>query len=64
MTPPLSPEHTWLILEAIRKMDERQTDNFVDHVSHTLGEIIDPTTEDVERAITVAHKALRLSEAN
>ena len=64
MTAPLSPEHTWMILEASRKLDERQTDNFIDHVSHTLSQNLDPTTDDVERAIVAAHKALRLSEAH
>jgi hypothetical protein len=64
MTAPLSPEHTWLILEASRTLDERQTDNFVDHVAHTLGEILDPTTEDVQHAIACAQRALRLSEAH
>lgn len=58
----LSPEHTWLILEASRQLDDRQTDNFIDHVAHELSQNLDPCTEDVARAITAARKALRLSE--
>jgi hypothetical protein len=64
MTAPLSPEHTWLILEAGRKLDDVARDNFFDFIAHEISTSLDPCTEDVERAIATARKALRLSEAH
>jgi hypothetical protein len=59
----LSPEHTWLIVEAGRKLDDVARDNFFDFVAHEISTNLDPSSDDVERAITAARKALRLSAA-
>ena len=63
MTAPLTREQTWQIIEASRGLDERQTDNFYDYVAGEL-QNLDPSDDDVKRAIAVARKALRLSEAH
>jgi hypothetical protein len=63
MTAPLTREQTWLVLEAIREIDERQTDNFIDYVAGEL-QNLDPTDDDVTRAIRVAKQAMRKAEAN
>lgn len=58
MAVPLSPEHTFLILEAGRRIDDRQADNFYDHVAHELSANPDPSAEDVTRAIQAAQRAM------
>ena len=63
MTAPLTPHQTSLILEAVRGLDDRQSDNFIDYVSHDLLHL-DPTDAEVEQAIRLAKRALRLSEAH
>jgi hypothetical protein len=59
----LSPEHSWMILEASRALDERQTDDFIDNVVRSLAQNGEPTTDKVRSAIAAARKALRRSEA-
>jgi len=61
--PPLTKNQTWLILEAVRGLDERQSDNFIDYVSYELRHL-DPTDIEVEQAIRDARRALRLQGAN
>jgi hypothetical protein len=63
MTAPLTRHQTFLILEAGRFLDERQADNFYDHIAGSL-QHCDPTDIEVEQAILAARKALRLSEAH
>ena len=63
MTAPLTPNQTWLVLEAVRGLDDRQSDNFIDHVAYELRHLY-PTDAEVEQAIVAARKAMRLSEAH
>ena len=63
MTAPLTHHQTFLILEAVRGLDDRQSDNFIDFVSYELRHL-DPTDTEVEQAIRLANRALRLSEAH
>ena len=63
MTAPLTRHQTFLILEAVRGLDDRQSDNFIDFVSYELRHL-DPTDLEVEQAITAARKALRLAAVN
>jgi hypothetical protein len=63
MAAPLTREQTWQILEAVRGLDDRQSDNFIDFVSYELRHL-DPTDLEVEQAISAARKALRLASAN
>jgi hypothetical protein len=63
MTAPLTPHQTFLILEAARKLDDRQSDNFIDYVSHELRHL-DPTDAEVEEAIRLAQRAMRRAGAN
>lgn len=63
MTAPLTHHQTYLILEAVRDLDDRQSDNFIDFVSYELRHL-DPTDTEVEQAILAARKALRRSEAH
>jgi hypothetical protein len=64
MAAPLSREHTFLILEAGRLLDARQSDNFYDYVAGALQDNHDITDADVERAISVANQAMRKQGAN
>jgi hypothetical protein len=64
MTAPLSREQTFMVLEAGRSLDTRQTDNFYDHVAGALQDNTDITDADVERAIARAYQAMRKAEAH
>jgi hypothetical protein len=63
MTAPLTHHQTFLILEAVRALDDRQSDNLIDYISYELRHL-DPTDLEVEQAIAAARKAMRLSEAH
>jgi hypothetical protein len=63
MAAPITRHQTFLILEAGRGLDERQADNFYDHIAGSL-QHCDPSDKEVEQAISAARKALRLAAAN
>jgi hypothetical protein len=63
MAAPITRHQTFLILEAGRGLDERQCDNFYDHVAGSL-QHCDPTDDEVKQAIRDAKRALRISELN
>lgn len=61
--PPLTHHQTFLILEAVRGLDDRQSDNFIDFVSYELRHL-DPTDDEVKQAIHLAKQAMRKAAAN
>lgn len=63
MAAPLTDHQTFLILEAVHGLDNRQSINFIDFVSYELRHL-DPTDLEVEQAITAARKAMRKAAAN